>query len=280
MKMPHSWLRTFGCLHRAKLPELIKKSQTRGLNLSLAPCILIEQMYEPFDSESSWEEPPSALPPGLGEMEPGLELARVLAGLESSSLTSFERVRVIAACRKMVSHYQALSSRELWSLLHEEFDRDREEARTQGVSPQPEDALFFVTTEIGAALHLTTRAAEIEVNRALGLERAPSVFEALLRGKLDLYRAGVLIDRTSHLPAPDLTWVLSQVVAEAEGLTASQIRVRVDRLCYLADPEEAKLRYGEAVKNRMVEVRETSSAPPPSRAMTFPPTGPRLPTGD
>ena len=155
----------------------------------------------------------------------------------------------------MVSHYQALSSRELWSLLHEEFDRDREEARTQGVSPQPEDALFFVTTEIGAALHLTTRAAEIEVNRALGLERAPSVFEALLRGKLDLYRAGVLIDRTSHLPAPDLTWVLSQVVAEAEGLTASQIRVRVDRLCYLADPEDSRLRYGEAVRNRMVEVR-------------------------
>ena len=47
-------------------------------------------MYESFESETSlvWEEPPSSLSPGLGEMEPGLELARVLAGLESSSLTS------------------------------------------------------------------------------------------------------------------------------------------------------------------------------------------------
>jgi hypothetical protein len=49
--------------------------------------------------------------------------------------------------------------------------------------------------------------------------------------------------------------VVSQVIVEAENLTASQIRVRVDRLCYLANPEEARLRYGEAVRNRYVEVR-------------------------
>jgi hypothetical protein len=49
--------------------------------------------------------------------------------------------------------------------------------------------------------------------------------------------------------------VAEQVLVEAPGLTASQIRVRTQRLCYLADPEEARLRYGEAVKNRYVEVR-------------------------
>ncbi|HJQ94360.1 MAG TPA: DUF222 domain-containing protein [Acidimicrobiia bacterium] len=188
-------------------------------------------------------------------MEPGVELGRLLAGLEPLALTSHDQVTVVAACRRMVSHYQALSYRAIWTLVSTELARDEDEAMKQGVSPQPQDAFFLVTTELGAALHLSTRAAQNEVNRALGLERVPSVFEALLRGRIDLYRAGVLIDRTCHLPDPDLSWVLSQMIEEAESLTASQIRVRVDRLCYLADPEEAKLRYGEAVRNRYVEVR-------------------------
>ena len=216
-------------------------------------------MYEPFDSDFSpelaWEEPPSALPPGLGVMAPGVELAKVLATLDPSSLSSHERITVIAACRRMVSHYQALSYREIWTLVGAELEEARTIAREIDLPAQLQEAAFFVTTELGAALHLSTRAAQNEVSRALGLERAQSVFEALLRGKLDLYRAGMLIDRTCHLPDPDQAWVVSQVLVEAEGLTASQIRARVDRLCYLANPEEAKLRYGEAVKNRYVEVK-------------------------
>jgi hypothetical protein len=215
-------------------------------------------MYEGFDSDSSprvWEETPSLLPPGLAELEPAMELERLLAGVDSSSLSSSERITIISACRRMVSHYQALSYREIWRLLGEELAREEEEARSQGIAPQPQEAAFFVTTELGAALHLSNRGAEREVNLALGLERASEVFAALLRGKLDCYRARVLIDRTCHLPDPDLAWVLSSVMVEAENLTASQLRVRVDRLCYLADPEEAKLRYGEAVRNRFVSVR-------------------------
>ena len=65
----------------------------------------------------------------------------------------------------------------------------------------------------------------------------------------------MIINHTCHLPDADLAWVSEQVLVEAPGLTASQIRVRTQRLCYLADPDEAKLRYGEAVKNRYVEVR-------------------------
>ncbi|HEX5722236.1 MAG TPA: DUF222 domain-containing protein [Acidimicrobiia bacterium] len=215
-------------------------------------------MYESFDADFSpqlvWEEAPSALPAGLAEMEPGVDLGRLLAGLDLLALTSGDQVTVIAACRRMVSHYQALSYRAIWTLLSTELARDEDEAMKQGVSPQPQDALFLVSTELGTALHLSTRGAQNEVSRAMGLERVQSVFEALLRGRIDLYRAQVIIDRTCHLPDPDLVWVVSQVIIEAENLTASQIRVRVDRLCYLANPEEAKLRYGEAVRNRYVSV--------------------------
>jgi hypothetical protein len=65
----------------------------------------------------------------------------------------------------------------------------------------------------------------------------------------------VLVNSTCHLPDPDLAWVVSQVIEEAEYLTASQLRVRVQRLCYLADPDESRHRYGEAVRNRFVSVR-------------------------
>ena len=71
----------------------------------------------------------------------------------------------------------------------------------------------------------------------------------------DLYGARVIINHTCHLQDVDLAWVSEQVLVEAPGLTASQIRVRTQRLCFLADPEEARLRYGEAVRNRYVEVR-------------------------
>ena len=217
-------------------------------------------MYEPLDAydfgpELIEQEPFSALPSGLAEMEPGLELASLLAKLDSSSLTSFERVTVISACRRMVSHYLALSYREIGTLLREVLENAENDAQEIGIPAQLKEAAYFVTTEIGAALHLSNRAAQAELNRAVGLERASSVFEALLRGKIDLYRAEVLIDGTCHLPDADLSWVIHQVLVEAEHLTASQIRVSVERLCFLANPEEAALRYGEAVKNRMVEVR-------------------------
>jgi hypothetical protein len=216
-------------------------------------------MYDSFDATGSDAtvllERPAATPPDLADLIPGPELANVLADLDTSSLTSRDRVIVIAACRAMVSHYQAIFYREIWTLLEEELDEAASIAREIGIPTQLKEAAFFVMTEIGAALHLSNRASQIEVNRAAGLERAPSVFEALLRGSIDLHRADVLIDRTCHLPDADLSWVIDQVVEEAEHLTAGQIRVKVERLCFLANPEEATLRYGEAAKNRMVEVR-------------------------
>ncbi len=187
-------------------------------------------------------------------MEPGVDLGRLLAGLDLLALTSGDQVTVIAACRRMVSHYQALSYRAIWTLLSTELARDE---------------------DVGTALHLSTRAAQNEVNRAQGLERAQSVFEALLRGRINLYRAGVLIDRTCHLPDPDLVWVVSQVIIEAENLTASQIRVRTQRLCYLASPEEAKLRYGEAVRNRYVSVTGNEFGTATLEGRDLPPIGPR-----
>ena len=147
----------------------------------------------------------------------------------------------------MVSHYQALLYREVATLFAQQVAEDPE--------APIEDSAWAVKTELGAALHLSNRSVELLFDLALGLERAPEVGKALGRGRIDLYRAQVLVNSTCHLPDPDVSWVVSQVIEEAEYLTASQLRVRVQRLCYLADPEESRLRYGEAVRNRFVSVR-------------------------
>ena len=208
-------------------------------------------MYETAAEQSSLDDLPAEesriLPPGLSEISPGAELGTALAGIDSPSLSRYERVRLISACQKMVSHYQALLYREVATLFAQQVAEDPEALI--------EDSAWAVKTELGAALHLSNRSAELVFDFALLLERASEVFIALSAGKIDLYRAQVLVNSTCHLPDPDVSWVVGQVIEEAEYLTASQLRVRVQRLCYLANPEDARLRYGEAVRNRFVSVR-------------------------
>ncbi|MGH8926581.1 MAG: DUF222 domain-containing protein, partial [Acidimicrobiia bacterium] len=208
-------------------------------------------MYEPFDSldlRPMTAEELSPPPLGLATMEPGPELARLLASIDSSNLASYHRVELIAAYRKMSSHFLAQSYREIALLF-------RDCCRAMG--GDPEDGADLATTELAAALHLTDHRAKLELNLALALEGIPQVLSALDRGGVDLHRAQVLVDRTCHLPEADASFVIDQVIEEASHLTTGQLRSRVERLCYLANPEEARLRYGEAVKNRYVEVRGT-----------------------
>jgi hypothetical protein len=208
-------------------------------------------MYETAVEQSVLYDLPAEetriLPLGFYEIAPGAELAMVLSGIDSRSLSRYERVKLISACQKMVSHYQALLYREVATLFAQQVVEDPE--------APIEDSAWAVKTELGAALHLSNRSVELVFDFALLLERASGVFAALSAGKIDRYRAQVLVNSTCHLPDPDVSWVVGQVIEEAEYLTASQLRVRVQRLCFLASPEESRLRYREAVGNRFVSVR-------------------------
>ena len=204
-------------------------------------------MYDPFTDQEygPFPPPPSVLPPGLAEMAPGPELGRLLSEVESLPVSGYERALLVAAHRRMVSYHQAEGYRQI-GLLYEDCVE---------LAIQPEEGMWAATTELSALLHLSGRAAELELGRALSLLRLPALLSALSEGDLDLYRAETIVSHTCHLPEEDARWVSEQVLVEAPGLTASQIRVRTQRLCYLANPEEARLRYGEAVRNRYVEVR-------------------------
>ncbi|HJQ96066.1 MAG TPA: HNH endonuclease signature motif containing protein [Acidimicrobiia bacterium] len=180
-------------------------------------------------------------------MAPGAGLGKTVAAIDSPSLSRYDRVQLICAYQRLIAHYQGSFYQEIARLWDQEQKEDPEGS--------PEDSAWAVKTELGAALHLSNRSVELVFDFALLLERASGVLAALSAGKIDLYRAQVLVNSTCHLPDQDVSWVIDQVLEEAEHLTAGQIRVRVERLCFLANPEKAALNYGEAIKNRMVEVR-------------------------
>ncbi len=199
----------------------------------------------------------------LAVMTPSAEMGSMLAALDSDLLSRQERVIAIAAYQRMVSHYQAHMYREMDRLLTEEFTLFPDEDLGQSA--------LAVQTEIGAALHLTNRSAEIELTRAVSLRRSSAVWKALERGEIDRYRAQVIVDNTVHLPTEAASWVVEQVIDRATGRTAPQIRTDVQRLCYMASPEFAQLRYGEAVKDRLVQVTTTENGTAMLEARDLPP---------
>ena len=105
----------------------------------------------------------------------------------------------------------------------------------------------------GRGVDLTESAADDMVCHAVGLsERIPAVWEALHAGLIDPRRAQVLHSETVNVDADTARAVVDEVVGAAPGLTTGQLRARLQRLCLEADPEAAKARFDEAVKEKRV----------------------------
>ncbi len=102
-------------------------------------------------------------------------------------------------------------------------------------------------------MSLTRRAAESDLDLARNLtSRLPSVFDALREGTIDLRRALVIVDGTSHLDDAEARSVAEAVLAESEGRTTGQLRRLIRRLCIEADPDDADRRYRTALEQRRV----------------------------
>ncbi len=93
------------------------------------------------------------------------------------------------------------------------------------------------SAEIGAALHLTRRAADIQLGIAWDLvERLPEVGQALSEGPIDLPRARVICDNTGHLTEDQAREAARVVLAEAPRLTTGQLAARLRRLTVRSTP--------------------------------------------
>ena len=131
-----------------------------------------------------------SLPDGLEEMPPGPELGVLLASVDRTRLTGHDLVVLLAARARQVSFDQAELYADIAEVAH---------ATEPDTVDRSEVVVEYSSDEIRAALSLTRRAADSALDLASGLERLPRVWEALSHGSIDLPRARVLCEGTSHL---------------------------------------------------------------------------------
>ncbi len=196
-----------------------------------------------FDTEiEGW------LPRAVDTLPPGPILAALLAATDVTELSGHDRVRVLKAHQRMVSHYQAELYRDMVAVTnsyeHLAFDADL---------VGPADTPAVASGEIQAALVWTRAAADGQLAFALELkQRLPKVWNRFAAGDLDLARVRVLVDGTAHLDEPAARKVVDGLLDEAGTSTTGQLRARLRKRCIDADPDHARNRYEHSVAQRKV----------------------------
>lgn len=201
------------------------------------------------------------VPAGLDEMEPGPVLAAFLASIDVAEVSGYDRIVVLRAHQRMASHYNARVYEDMASVADHMNEIDG-----------PEIAAESAAAEIRAALHLTRRAADSELDFAMQLRRRiPPVWQALVAGDIDLRRAKTITHGTEHLPVDIAQKVIERIVESAPRLTTGQLSARIRRLCVEADPAEAKRRYVEALAGRRMVSEPTESGTANLLGLDLPP---------
>ena len=212
--------------------------------------VMIERMFDRL----CLGDVPGDVPGDLERIAPGVELGSVLAGLDLDRLSDHDLVRVMQAQDRQISHYQGLRA---WSI--DEITRRYQHGVSEG-SVRFYDAADGAAAEIGAALCLARRTAESVTGFSVTLvRRRRPVFDALLLGGIDVGRARVLVDGTLCVSDVTADAVIAELLAEAPGLTAAQLRARVRKLVIDADPEVARRRYELSIDDRRVVVHANDS---------------------
>jgi Domain of unknown function (DUF222) len=108
----------------------------------------------------------------------------------------------------------------------------------------------FVIDEVAAALTLTSRAADAQLDLALDLEtRLPGTARALHGGIIDLPKARLIAEATRILSDDHARQVETKILPAAGAQTSGQLRSAVARAVLAVDPEAAARRREEAQKD-------------------------------
>jgi hypothetical protein len=194
-----------------------------------------------------------ALPEGLTDLAPGPELAALLATIDRDRLSGLDRVELLTATSRMVSHYQARLLADMESIHRYETENpDNLEVFWDS------DIDDMAASEIQAALHLTPRAALSQLDLAQQVCGQPDVWRALESGLIDLARTRDFVEETRHLPAAEAKQVITAIIDEAPERTTGQLRVSLARLCMQLDPDSAHDRYQQGLEYRRVVCQSTS----------------------
>lgn len=190
---------------------------------------------------------PDGIPDWLDELPAGPVLAEALEALDLGRVSSSDRVVLLRARRRLISHHEAA------------FNRDITAISVAYEDPDPAFTRDATSAEVRAGLRMTRRGADALVDRAMDLERRlPALLGALETGCIDMARVRVIADRTSHLPTAHARLVCDAALDTALRSTTGQLRGRIDRLCLELDPDGARKRENRAVAERAVTSDLTS----------------------
>jgi len=166
-------------------------STTTGVWFLSVGCCSVERMFEMMEAETI-----QVIPDGLDEMVPGPYLAAILSATDVASLSGYDRVVVLRAHQRMVSHYSAQIYADMVAISDSVSETEVD----------PEFVAEASAAEIRVALRLTRRTADFELGFAIDLrERLPLVWEALSAGDIDLRRARTIEAGTAHLDVETAT---------------------------------------------------------------------------
>ncbi len=184
------------------------------------------------------------VPSDLDDWLPGPHLAVVLSSLDYSRLCGDDVLTVMKAYARLEAH---MSSRRYAGIAETAICLD------PTTTDRADWPIEFAAEEVGAALTLTRRKAQDDLNLAAALRhRLPQVGAALGRGEIDPAKTRLLIGDTTHLETDTATRVVDEILPECPRMTTGQIRARLRKLCVEADPDDARERYESSLSERKV----------------------------
>src|SRR6266700_3132998 len=196
----------------------------------------------------------------LDVMEPGPVLAGFAgdavddaAGGGLNALSDDELVGLMGAARRLASRAAGIELAAVAGL----DSRRRAHARAVSDWRQAE----HVADEVAVALTLTCRAAGKLVDLAGGVTRLPAVTAALAAGRVDLPTANVYARELAGLGGRPAAAIAAVTIADAAGLTTSELGEVLRRAVLAYDPAAARKRRDKAQKDARVKPGRSSAAP-------------------
>lgn len=195
-----------------------------------------------------WVEPDRhVLPDGVELIPTGPYLAAVVSSVDPSRLNGHDAVRLMQAEARLSSHHEA---GKLAAMSEVAFSPPGDANSPVERSP---GEIEYAAVEIAAALTLTRRAAEAEMERSLSLTGSlRRVWKTLSQGLIDLHKAKVFDQGIGHLPDDTVGQVLDHTLDEASELTTGQLRSRLSKSVMAADPDGTKSSFQEGLEDRRV----------------------------
>jgi hypothetical protein len=173
-------------------------------------------------------------------------LAAILARIDLTRLSGSDCVEVLQARHRQLSHEQARFMSALVEVGRCGIGPDDELPRMDA----PDE---FSADEIRGALSWTRSAASTQLMLAWDLHsRLPQVFETLDAGLIDVPKVKVFSEWTSGLTDGQAQQICDRLLPDAPALTTGQLTERIKKMAIAVDPEWARRRYEQAVRDRKV----------------------------